>query len=72
MHLLPDLKARNKTVFVITHDDRYYHVAERIIKMDNGQVVSDLTQEPRVLEMAVGNTSDGREGLRKQTAQPSL
>lgn len=46
MHLLPDLKARHKTVIVITHDDRYYHLAERIIKLDEGQVVSDIKQSP--------------------------
>ena len=39
--LLLDLKARGKTVLVITHDDRYYHVADRIIKLDDGQVVFD-------------------------------
>jgi putative ATP-binding cassette transporter len=36
--LLPELKARNKTVLVITHDDRYFHLADRIIKLDYGQV----------------------------------
>jgi putative ATP-binding cassette transporter len=36
--LLPDLKARNKTVLVITHDDRYFHLADRIIKLDYGRV----------------------------------
>lgn len=39
--LLLDLKARGKTVLVITHDDRYYHVADRIIKLDDGKVVFD-------------------------------
>lgn len=39
--LLSDLKARGKTVFVISHDDRYYHVGDRVIKFDSGQVVSD-------------------------------
>jgi putative ATP-binding cassette transporter len=39
--LLLDLKARGKTVLVITHDDRYYHIADRIIKLDDGQVVFD-------------------------------
>jgi|HubBroStandDraft_6_1064221.scaffolds.fasta_scaffold95732_1 putative ATP-binding cassette transporter len=34
LQLLPELKARGKTVFVISHDDRYYHVADRIIKFD--------------------------------------
>jgi putative pyoverdin transport system ATP-binding/permease protein len=41
VNLLPDLRARHKTVFVITHDDRYYHLAGRIITLDNGQVTSD-------------------------------
>lgn len=36
--LLPELKARKKTVLVITHDDRYFHIADRIIKLDYGKV----------------------------------
>jgi len=39
--LLPELKARGKTVFIISHDERYYEVADRLIKLDNGQVVMD-------------------------------
>jgi putative ATP-binding cassette transporter len=39
--LLPELKARGKTVFVISHDDRYYDVADRLVKLDYGQVVAD-------------------------------
>lgn len=40
--LLPELKARGKTVFVISHDDRYYDAADRLIKLDSGQLVSDV------------------------------
>ncbi len=36
--ILPDLKARNKTVLAITHDDRYFHLADRIIKLDYGRI----------------------------------
>ena len=36
--LLPELKARNKAVIVISHDDHYYYVADRIVKLDYGQV----------------------------------
>ncbi|HUR59756.1 MAG TPA: cyclic peptide export ABC transporter, partial [Opitutaceae bacterium] len=36
--LLPELKKRNKTVLVITHDDHYFHLADRIIKLDYGKV----------------------------------
>jgi putative pyoverdin transport system ATP-binding/permease protein len=38
--LLPELKAQGKTVLVITHDDRYFHLADRLIRMENGQVIS--------------------------------
>jgi len=44
--LLPELKAKGKTVFVISHDDRYYSVADRIIKLDAGQIVSDTFRSP--------------------------
>jgi putative ATP-binding cassette transporter len=36
--LLPDLKARGKAVIVISHDDAYFHVADRIIKLVDGQI----------------------------------
>lgn len=35
--LLPELKARDKTVLVITHDDQYIHLADRCIKMAEGK-----------------------------------
>jgi putative pyoverdin transport system ATP-binding/permease protein len=34
--LLPDLKARGKTVLVITHDDAYFSGADRIVKLVDG------------------------------------
>ncbi len=37
--LLPKLKDKGKTVLAISHDDRYFHLADRIIKLDYGQVV---------------------------------
>ena len=38
---LPDLKTKGKTVFVISHDDRYFSLADRIIKLDHGNVEFD-------------------------------
>jgi putative ATP-binding cassette transporter len=42
--LLPELKARGKTVFVISHDDQYYGLADQLIKMKDGQVEFDRMQ----------------------------
>ena len=42
--LLPELKARGKTVIVISHDDRYYNVADRVIKLEDGKLKYDHEQ----------------------------
>lgn len=41
--LLPDLRARAKAVVVVTHDDRYFHLGDRVIKLENGTIVSTST-----------------------------
>ena len=38
MELLPALKARGKTALVITHDDQYFAVADRCLRMDLGKI----------------------------------
>jgi len=42
--LLPELKQRGKTVMVISHDDAYFHTADRLIKLNYGQIESDVNQ----------------------------
>jgi putative ATP-binding cassette transporter len=39
--LVPELKSRGKTVIVISHDDRYYHLADRLIKLESGKIEYD-------------------------------
>jgi putative ATP-binding cassette transporter len=39
--LLPELKAMGKTVIVISHDDRFYYLADRLIKLERGQLEYD-------------------------------
>jgi putative ATP-binding cassette transporter len=40
--LLPLLKARGKTVVAITHDAQYFHLADRLVRLDSGQIIEDL------------------------------
>jgi putative pyoverdin transport system ATP-binding/permease protein len=37
--LLPELQQRGKAVLVISHDDRYFHLADRLVKLDYGKIV---------------------------------
>lgn len=56
LQLLPELKARGKTTIVISHDDTYYYVADRIIKLDYGKVVYDneVSEQDASAELPVG------------------
>jgi putative pyoverdin transport system ATP-binding/permease protein len=49
--LLPELKARGKTVLVISHDDKYFEAGDRVIKLDYGKlaVSSSAVSEAGVL-----------------------
>ncbi len=38
---LAKLKIEGKTVIAVSHDDRYFHVADRIIRMDYGKVIKE-------------------------------
>ncbi|MFO2465908.1 cyclic peptide export ABC transporter [Pseudomonas sp. 15FMM2] len=40
--LLPDLKRLGKTIIVISHDDRYFDVADQLVRMKNGKVTAEL------------------------------
>jgi putative ATP-binding cassette transporter len=35
--LLKDLKDKGKTIIAVSHDDRYFHVADRVLKMEFGK-----------------------------------
>ncbi len=43
--LLPELKARGKAVLVITHDDPYFHLADRLLKLDYGKLSGEPSHE---------------------------
>lgn len=39
--VIPVLKSMNKTVIAVTHDDKYYREADRILRFDYGKIVRD-------------------------------
>ncbi len=41
--LLPQLRDQGKTILVISHDDHYFHLGDRLIKLNYGQI--EYTQE---------------------------
>lgn len=45
--LLPELRAEGKAIIAVTHDDRYFDVADRILKMDGGRL-TELRNATRV------------------------
>lgn len=46
--ILPAMKANNKLVIVITHDDRYFDCADRVIFMEDGRVIREQDNRTRV------------------------
>ena len=55
--LLLELKAKGKTIMVLSHDEKYYRVADRIIKLDYGQLVFDQANAP-VLSVTGAKTEE--------------
>jgi putative ATP-binding cassette transporter len=43
--LLPELRDRGKAVIAITHDDRYFGIADRLLRLHDGQL--DAARSPR-------------------------
>jgi putative pyoverdin transport system ATP-binding/permease protein len=44
--LLPELRSLGKAVLVITHDDRYFGCADRLIKLDYGKIIGEHAEQP--------------------------
>ncbi|WP_095155667.1 cyclic peptide export ABC transporter [Pseudomonas sp. Irchel 3E13] len=43
--LLPELKQQGKTIIVISHDDRYFPVADQLVRMEGGRIRVEQVQE---------------------------
>jgi putative ATP-binding cassette transporter len=60
--ILPALKAQGKGVLVITHDDRYFHPADRCLRLESGQLsaaesLSDPAQRGLSAPLTLGPAS---------------
>ncbi|QIH33423.1 ATP-binding cassette domain-containing protein [Sphingobacterium sp. DR205] len=40
--IVPLLKSKGKTVIAVSHDDKYFDVADRIVKFEEGKIAQDL------------------------------
>jgi putative ATP-binding cassette transporter len=40
--IIPKMKKQGKTIIAVTHDDKYFNYADRIIKFDSGQIIKDI------------------------------
>ncbi|MCR6476694.1 cyclic peptide export ABC transporter [Variovorax sp. ZS18.2.2] len=47
--LLPELRAKGHLLVVISHDDRYFHLADRVITMKAGRIAEDRVRAPASL-----------------------
>ena len=45
VELLPELRARGKTVVCVTHDDEHFGRADRILHFEEGRIVSGSADE---------------------------
>jgi putative ATP-binding cassette transporter len=54
--LLADLKSSGKTVVVVSHDDRYFHVAGRVLQMNYGRL------DDQVHDIRHGGAPNGKAG----------
>jgi putative ATP-binding cassette transporter len=53
--LLPELKAQGRTLIIVSHDDAYFHRADRVLRLEDGHIVGD-ERAP-----TVARPSDGKE-----------
>lgn len=44
--LLPDLRRQGRTIVAISHDDRYFHIADRCIVLQAGHVIAEKRSLP--------------------------
>ncbi len=56
--IVPDLKARGKTVMIVTHDERFFSVGDRVVALQDGRILSNRCHN----ETASSCNENGRTG----------
>ncbi|KUI97146.1 cyclic peptide export ABC transporter [Vibrio sp. MEBiC08052] len=57
--IIPELKRQNKLVLVISHDDRYFHLADQLIKFESGNIVENIVaNKPQVESVAAAEENE--------------
>ncbi len=71
--LLPKLKSQGKTIVLINHDDRYFSTADRVIKMEYGQIIEQWRpQKNHLARMALDTPeTNPRPSADKVSSKPS-
>jgi putative ATP-binding cassette transporter len=57
--ILPQLKQNGKTVFAVSHDDRFYDVADRVVKLESGQLVEEFASGALPERVAMADARPG-------------
>jgi putative ATP-binding cassette transporter len=59
--ILPDLKSSGKAVVVISHDDRYFDLADKHLVMESGRLISTKTSAASCVSKVKPNTMEQQE-----------
>ena len=61
--VLPQLKNKGKAVVVISHDDRYFDIADKILVMENGMLMDCITDTETIKQRSANRTIVSEKGL---------
>lgn len=71
-NLLPALKRKGKTVIAVSHDDRYFHCADRVVVMEYGQIRTIRTNSSEEAVSPAKKPEAPVEGTRVSATAPEL
>ena len=71
--ILPSLAAQGKTIIAVTHDDRYFHLADKVVRMEYGRIAEqwcpDRSSRKKSVDLFHHDTATAKISLRPQRQQ---